>query len=81
MRLSWFGQATLFTLLSTTTITTVRADSAGALYPPGLLPLINHANSLLSAGQFSDAAKAYTEAIGKKKTNKLFFSQLSRLRL
>jgi DnaJ family protein C protein 3 len=40
--------------------------SAGsALYPPGLQPLINHANALLSAGTFHDAAKAYSEAIGK----------------
>ncbi|KAA1478036.1 TPR-like protein [Dentipellis sp. KUC8613] len=37
--------------------------NAGALYPPGLLPLINTANALLSAGQFNDAARVYTEAI------------------
>lgn len=44
-----------------------RADPSGsALYPPGLLPLINRANALLSTGQFSDAAKAYTEAIGEQ---------------
>lgn len=36
----------------------------GGLYPPGLLPLINRANALLSTGQFSEAAKIYTEAIG-----------------
>ena len=39
------------------------ADSE--LYPPGLLPLINKANILLSTGQFNEAAKAYSEAIGK----------------
>lgn len=36
---------------------------AGELYPPGYLPLVNRANVLLSAGQFQDAAKAYSEAI------------------
>jgi DnaJ homolog subfamily C member 3 len=34
------------------------------LYPPGYLPLVNKANVYLSAGQFNDAAKAYSEAIG-----------------
>jgi DnaJ homolog subfamily C member 3 len=38
--------------------------STGELYPPGYLPLVNKANVLLSAGQFNDAAKAYSEAIG-----------------
>ncbi|KAL6298802.1 hypothetical protein BKA93DRAFT_809515 [Sparassis latifolia] len=37
--------------------------SGSALYPPGLTPLINRANALLTAGQFNDAAKAYSEAI------------------
>lgn len=37
----------------------------GELYPPGYLPLVNRANVLLSVGQFNDAAKAYTEAIGE----------------
>ena len=41
----------------------VLADSSG-LYPPGLIPIINRANGLLSSGQFNDAAKAYSEAIG-----------------
>ena len=36
----------------------------GELYPPGYLPLVNRANALLSVGQFNDAAKAYTDAIG-----------------
>jgi DnaJ homolog subfamily C member 3 len=49
----------LFVLLSTLS---VLADSS--LYPPGLQPLINRANALLSAGTFHDAAKAYSEAIG-----------------
>jgi DnaJ family protein C protein 3 len=53
----------LFILLSTLS---VLADSGAgsALYPPGLQPLINRANALLSAGTFHDAAKAYSEAIG-----------------
>lgn len=38
--------------------------SAGELYPSGYLPLVNKANTLLSAGQFNDAAKAYSDAIG-----------------
>ena len=44
----------------------VNADSAqgGELYPPGYLPLVNKANTFLSVGQFNDAAKAYSEAIG-----------------
>ena len=37
---------------------------AGELYPPGYLPLVNRANALLSAGQFNDAARAYSDAIG-----------------
>lgn len=37
---------------------------AGDLYPPGYLPLVNRANALLTAGQFSDAAKSYSEALG-----------------
>jgi DnaJ family protein C protein 3 len=36
----------------------------GGLYPPGLLPLINKGNVLLSSGQFNEAAKIYSEAIG-----------------
>jgi DnaJ family protein C protein 3 len=48
-----------------TTFSALADPSAGsALYPPGLQPLINRANALLSAGTFHDAAKAYSEAIG-----------------
>jgi hypothetical protein len=50
------------------TLSALADPSAGsALYPPGLQPLINRANALLSAGTFHDAAKAYTEAIGTLK--------------
>jgi hypothetical protein len=46
-------------------LSVVCADITGSsLYPPGLLPLINRANVLLSSGQYNDAAKAYSEAIG-----------------
>jgi DnaJ family protein C protein 3 len=41
------------------------ASGAGGLYPPGLLPLINRANVLLSSGQFNEAARIYSEAIGR----------------
>lgn len=41
------------------------AEPSGGLYPPGLLPLINRANALLSTGQFNEAAKVYSEAIGR----------------
>jgi DnaJ family protein C protein 3 len=37
-----------------TIVSTVYADPGG-LYPPGLLPLFNHANALLSTGQFNEA--------------------------
>lgn len=41
------------------------SGSGGALYPPGLVPLISRADVLLTAGQFNDAAKAYSEALGE----------------
>ena len=44
--------------------------SGSALFPPGLQPLIHRANTLLSAGTFHDAAKAYSEAIGTFKLTK-----------
>ena len=44
--------------------THAHSDTAGALYPPALQPLINRANTLLSLGQFNDAVKTYSEAIG-----------------
>ncbi|KAL4255702.1 Tetratricopeptide-like helical domain superfamily protein, partial [Pleurotus pulmonarius] len=47
--------------------------SGGDLYPPGLLPLINRANVLLSTGQFNEAAKVYTEAIEQSPTDYLLF--------
>jgi hypothetical protein len=51
-----------------TTFSAIADPGAGsALYPPGLQPLINRANALLSAGTFHDAAKAYSEAIGALK--------------
>ncbi|KAF8997995.1 hypothetical protein BDQ17DRAFT_830360 [Cyathus striatus] len=46
---------------------------AGGLYPPGLLPLINRANILLSTGQFNEAAKLYSEAIDQSPTDYLLY--------
>ncbi|KAH9928916.1 uncharacterized protein B0H18DRAFT_1117733 [Fomitopsis serialis] len=52
----------------------VNADpSAGALYPPGLQPLITRANALLSVGQFNDAAKAYSDAIEQSPADYLLY--------
>lgn len=59
MRLLWLGSL-LLALASG-----VHSDSG--LNPPGLLPLINNANSLLSGGKFGDAVKAYSEAIGESR--------------
>lgn len=62
MRLPGLRSSLLFFLLPVT-----YADSSGnaGLYPPGLQPLITRANVLLSSGQFSEAAKVYSEAIGQ----------------
>ncbi|KAH9887660.1 hypothetical protein C8Q73DRAFT_712794 [Cubamyces lactineus] len=49
------------------------SGSGGALYPPGLLPLINRADHLLTAGQFNDAAKAYSEAIEQAPADYLLY--------
>ncbi len=35
-----------------------------SLYPEELIPLISRADALLTAGQYNDAAKAYSEALG-----------------
>ena len=40
------------------------SGASSALYPPGLQPLINKANVLLSSGKFNEAIRAYSEAIG-----------------
>ncbi|KXN88325.1 hypothetical protein AN958_07470 [Leucoagaricus sp. SymC.cos] len=50
----------------------VYADQGG-LYPPGLLPLINRANALLSTGQFNEAAKIYSEAIDQAPMDYLLY--------
>ncbi|KAJ3559631.1 hypothetical protein NP233_g11220 [Leucocoprinus birnbaumii] len=50
----------------------VYADQGG-LYPPGLLPLINRANALLSTGQFNEAAKMYSEAIDQAPADYLLY--------
>jgi DnaJ homolog subfamily C member 3 len=55
----WCAISTILALVGS-----VLAGEPGALSPPGLQPLINRANALLSSGQFLDAANAYSEAIG-----------------
>ena len=45
--------------------TNAEPSQPGDLYPPGYMPLVNKANTFLSVGQFNDAAKAYSEAIGE----------------
>ncbi|KAI8984828.1 hypothetical protein BD414DRAFT_441668 [Trametes punicea] len=49
------------------------SGSANALYPPGLVPLITRADHLLTAGQFNDAAKAYSEAIEQSPADYLLY--------
>ncbi|TFK53273.1 hypothetical protein OE88DRAFT_1625989 [Heliocybe sulcata] len=51
------------------------ADSGGgsALYPPGLVPLINRANALFSAGQFNEASRLYSEAIEQSPLDYLLY--------
>ncbi|KAH0839354.1 hypothetical protein J3R83DRAFT_37 [Lanmaoa asiatica] len=49
------------------------SSSSGSIAHPNLQPLIARADALLSAGHFSDAAKAYTEAISLSPTDYLLF--------
>ncbi|KAF9037034.1 hypothetical protein BJ165DRAFT_1408450 [Panaeolus papilionaceus] len=44
----------------------VSASADSGLYPPGLLPLVNKANILLSTGQFGGATRVYSEEIGNE---------------
>ncbi|KAF9567663.1 hypothetical protein CPC08DRAFT_814158 [Agrocybe pediades] len=62
----------LLLLLSSKNDLSVVATDSG-LYPPGLLPLITKANVLLSTGQFSEAAKIYSEAIDQSPTDYLLY--------
>jgi DnaJ family protein C protein 3 len=55
-----------------TIVGTVYADPGG-LYPPGLLPLINRANALLSTGQFNEAVRIYSEAIDQSPADYLLY--------
>jgi len=43
----------------------VAAEAETGIEPTALAPLIKRANAYLSVGQFSDAVRSYTEAIGK----------------
>ncbi|KAI0059331.1 TPR-like protein [Artomyces pyxidatus] len=54
----------LYTLCLILLVCYAGADpNAGSLSPPGLVPMINQANALLSSGMFGDAVKAYSEVI------------------
>jgi DnaJ homolog subfamily C member 3 len=53
-------------------VVTVYADPGG-LYPPGLLPLINRANVLLSTGQFNEAVRIYSDAIDQSPADYLLY--------
>ncbi|KDR71063.1 hypothetical protein GALMADRAFT_254233 [Galerina marginata CBS 339.88] len=66
-----FALTSLLLLLANHKETFVCAESG--LYPPGLQPLINKANVLLSTGQFSEAAKIYSEAIEQSPTDYLLY--------
>ncbi|KAJ7628502.1 hypothetical protein FB45DRAFT_918432 [Roridomyces roridus] len=70
MRLTALTSSLLFLLLPATG---VYADANAGLYPPGLQPLITRANVLLSSGQFSEAAKVYSEAIEQSPADYLLF--------
>ncbi|EJF60015.1 hypothetical protein DICSQDRAFT_88478 [Dichomitus squalens LYAD-421 SS1] len=49
--------------------------SGTSLYPEELIPLITRADALLTAGQFNDAAKAYSEAIEGAPEYLLFYKR------
>lgn len=63
MRLGRTIPSVVFSLLATF-VDAEPAAGNGSLDPPGLQPLIARANVLLSSGQFGEAARTYTEAIG-----------------
>jgi DnaJ family protein C protein 3 len=65
--------STLLVFIAGALAPTVRADTAGGLYPPGLLPLVNRANALLISGQFNDAARLYSEAIEQSPADYLLY--------
>ncbi|KAJ7499926.1 hypothetical protein FB451DRAFT_1206987 [Mycena latifolia] len=70
MRFPALTSSLLFLLLPATG---TYADTGAGLYPPGLQPLITRANVLLSTGQFSEAAKVYSEAIEQSPADYLLF--------
>ncbi|KAG8218075.1 hypothetical protein J3R82DRAFT_3577, partial [Butyriboletus roseoflavus] len=49
------------------------SSSSGSIAHPNLQPLVARADALLSAGQFSDAAKTYTDAISLSPGDYLLF--------
>ncbi|KAF8901525.1 co-chaperone [Gymnopilus junonius] len=69
-----FALASLLLLLSSNNDLSlfVSAEPSG-LYPPGLQPLITKGNVLLASGQFSEAAKIYSEAIEQSPADYLLY--------
>jgi DnaJ family protein C protein 3 len=63
----------LSTVLAFIAATLASADNVAGLYPPGLQPLVNKANALLTSGQFHDAAKLYSEAIEHAPTDYVLY--------
>ncbi|PPQ88888.1 hypothetical protein CVT25_009123 [Psilocybe cyanescens] len=63
----------LFTLTPLLLLLANPASADSGLYPPGLQPLINKANVLLSSGLFSEAAKIYSEAIDQSPADYLLY--------
>jgi hypothetical protein len=67
----------LFLLPLLAAIPAVLADAGGGIHPAGLTALINQANGLLSSGKYSEATRAYSEAIGMSSTPSLFVFRCS----
>lgn len=64
MRLKLFSTvATLLFISSSTAADATPTEGSGTVEPPSLKPIVSRANVLLSAGQFHDAAKSYSDAI------------------
>ncbi|KAI0751839.1 hypothetical protein C8Q80DRAFT_1231438 [Daedaleopsis nitida] len=53
----------------------VNQIAGSSLYPEELIPLITRADALLTAGQYNDAAKAYSEAIDGSPEYLLFYKR------
>ena len=65
--------STVLAFIAATLAPTVSAENAAGLSSSGMKPLVNRANALLTAGQFNDAAKLYSEAIEHSPTDYLLY--------